>query len=426
MINLYKKIREIKFVKDTILTMFSHFFVGISGLVINTIVGNHYHAEGLGLLNQALTIYMLLSLVSNLGIQTSVQKYASQYSGDLDALKNIFSAAVIATTSSGLVVFVIFYGSLIFYPIWLSSKELTQIVLVLIIAAPLFAINKTISNFLVGLRCMIVYANIRILRWVVIIASILYMHRNSHPLENIGFFFIFIESIILFYFIIIYHKYWGSIKKDWVITHLTFGVKSILGEFMSTFNTRTPILIIGYMLGNIAAGYFSYVESFARSVLMISSALQKNFNPIFTRLWYESKFDEVQQKMVKVFKYSLYSIGPLFLGLVTFFYFYTKMFMPIEYHGLYDILGVFLIGVGVMYIYSPFSTLLVMSGFLNINLLRITLFASVNIILTLLLVYYIGLIGAPIAFTLATFFNLFLLIVMYERKLNIPILKLFI
>lgn len=422
--NYYKKILElfsIKFARDSVWTMVSHFFVAISGLLINTIVGNHYNAEGLGLFNQALSIYLLLTLVANFGIQTSVQKHASQYSHQPEEIKQIFTAAVIATGGIALAISFVFYGSLILLRNWLSSQELTKIVLVFILAVPLFAINKTINNFLVGLRLIKIYANIRIFRWICVIIGIIIMKEYLIPLQNAGYIFIIIESLILLYFIFRMGNYWGRLRKDWFATHLAFGVKSIMAEFVATFNTRTPILIIGYILGNAAAGYFSYIENFARSILMISGALQKNFNPVFTKLWYEGKIEEIKEKMHRVFKVSLYSLVPVIVGLYMFFYIYTYLFMPKEYLELSSILLVFLIGTAVMYLYSPFSTLLIMTNHLYWNLIRVVFITISTIVLSLLFVRQFHIMGASMAMTLSMFIELISLEILYRRIIRVKL-----
>ena len=286
--NKIKKLKEIKFVKDSSYTILSHFFLGISGLLVNTIVANYYNVESLGVLSQALAIYMILSLFSNFGIQTSAQKHTSQHANNRKLLEKIFSSAVFATTISSFVVLIFFTILLVFFPKIISSKALLEFIKIMIFGVTLFAINKTINNFLTGLREMKTYSLVRVMRWVIICLLILLIGLNNLPFKTIAYSFVVAEMIIMVFFFVKTKKLFGTIDFNWTYIHLSFGLKSILSEVAATLNTRIPILIIGYIIGNEAAGYYSYIESFAFSILMISAAVQKNFNPVFTRLWHKN------------------------------------------------------------------------------------------------------------------------------------------
>ena len=73
------------------------------------------------------------------------------------------------------------------------------------------------------------------------------------------------------------------------------------------------------------------------------------------------------------------------------------------------------------YLFGPFSTLLIMSGDLYSNFLRVTLVAITNFVLTLIFVFKFGYIGAAYAITTSLFLNIFLLDIFYRRKLGIEL-----
>jgi O-antigen/teichoic acid export membrane protein len=105
-----KNLFNVKLVKDASFTIRSHFTEGISGLLINTVIGNHLGVGNLGIINQGLSIYMILALLSNFRIQTSAQKHTSQHSDNDGLIKGIFSNAIVARSlSSCVVVFSFFY-----------------------------------------------------------------------------------------------------------------------------------------------------------------------------------------------------------------------------------------------------------------------------------------------------------------------------
>ena len=63
-----KELLSKKFVSDSMFAIAAHIFVGISGLIINSLVGIYYSIEGLGIFSQGFSIYLLLSLLAMFGI----------------------------------------------------------------------------------------------------------------------------------------------------------------------------------------------------------------------------------------------------------------------------------------------------------------------------------------------------------------------
>jgi O-antigen/teichoic acid export membrane protein len=97
--------------------------------------------------------------------------------------------------------------------------------------------------------------------------------------------------------------------------------------------------------------------------------------------------------------------------------------MPEEYLQLHWILLILLIGMGTTYVYGPFSTLLIMTGHLYSNLLRVTLFAAINLALTLWLITDYGNIGVAYAITISMILNLLILDFFNSKILNIHLFK---
>ena len=256
---------------------------------------------------------MILALLSNLGIQTSAQKHTSEHIANKDLLKSIFTSAIIATLISSLVVVVAFLLLIYIFPTIISSERLMRIVNILILGVPLFALNKTVNNFMTGLREMKIYSIVRVIRLLTIIVLLVLIQIFKLPLITVSYVFVLAEILILIYFSLKTKFFWGQVSQKWILNHLSFGFKCILYDFVSTFNTRIPILLIGYFLGDAIAGYYSYIEVFAYSILMISGALQKNFNPVFTMLWHRNQIDEIKTKIRKVFKILSYLFIPMFL-----------------------------------------------------------------------------------------------------------------
>lgn len=424
--NLKDKINSIKgskFIIDSSWTIVSHLIVGISGLLINTLVGIHYNVKGLGVLNQSLSIYLILTVFANFGIQSSIHKYTSQYSENDEEIKRIFSSAILTTFIASLITTFIFYLVTVNFSFVYKSDEVKELTNILLFAVPLFSLNKTMNNFLAGKRSMKKYSLIRMSRWIFVICFILFFIFTSRDLNLIGFAFILTELLLLVYFVIILKPYYSSFTLLWVKKHCSFGSQSILIDVVASFNTRIPILLIGYSLSDSLAGYYSYIETFVFSVMLISGALQKNFNTVYTKLWYAKKNNEINKKITKVFKVSSIISLPLFIGAFAFYFFYTKLFMQQEYLNYSLETFSLLISIWITFILVPFSTLLIMSGYLKLNILRVAIILFINIFFISLLLKPFGLYGVAISLFFSSLIDLFLLQVFYVKKLNINIIN---
>ena len=418
-----KKLLLNKFAKDSVWVVSSHFLVGISGLAINTIIGLNYHAAGLGIFNQSLAIYMLAVIIANAGIQTSVQKHIAQFSDEILIIKQVFYASLLATVVTSLLLTIFGYMLVVYYVDNIVDSKILDILKLMFFAVPLFAVNKTINNFYVGLRKINIYSSIRVTRWLLIISGIFIFSINNNPLGEIGYIFIGVELLLLLLLLTVSRKYIDIFNASaaWIVRHIKFGLKSIVTELTATLNSAAPVLIIGSVVGNAAAGYFSFYEVFAKSILMISSAFQTNFNPIFTKLWFTSDKSKIVLKINKLLKVQAYLLAPIILFVTISGYFYTYYFMSADYLQYYYLLILYLLGSSVVYLYGPYAGMLIMSEHLLLNFFRALVFLVTHVIMLFYLVNINGLAGAPIAFFVATIVNLAMYVLIYSRVLDLKL-----
>ena len=249
------------------------------------------------------------------------------------------------------------------------------------------------------------------------------MTYRAMDLAYIGHVFLFTELSLLLILLIRVKRFSSlRISSSWIKRHLSFGYKSIFSELTSTMNSSVPVLLVGHFLGNTAAGYFSFYEVFAKSLLMLSSAVQKNFNSVFSNLWSNNETEKIQSYIYKIIKFQVLSIGPILAIVTISAYIYTLYFMEIHFLNQFDILLVYLSGVVIVYIYAPFGGLLIMAEFLWWNLLRTVISLSISVLLLLLLIQKVGVLGAPLAFTIGSIFELLFFVYLFKNLLglNLP------
>jgi len=85
---------------------------------------------------------------------------------------------------------------------------------------------------------------------------------------------------------------------------------------------------------------------------------------------------------------------------------------------------ILLIGSGAVYLYGPFSTLLIMTGYLYTNLLRVLIFTGINVFFSYALGLHYGIFGTAIAISLSLVMDVFACNYFYKIKLDIQLIKL--
>ena len=422
-IHFIKELIKKKFISDSILAIVGHVFVGVSGLIINSLIGLYFSTEVLGIFNQGLSIYLLLALLANCGIMISAQKHASQYIGDHESLKRIFSNTFVSTAILSTLISFLSYYVFSSYPNLFNSEDLLKFSVLVCMAVPFFALNKTMNNFMVGLRRMKVYSGIRVFRWSLIVLGIIIVSIDQSDFMIIPFIFLYTELALFFILAIYSIPFWGRVSFSQIKIHLSFGVKNILASLVDDIGIRMPILIIGYISGNVEAGLFAYVLSFARSILLIPQAIQKSFNPIFTKNWFENKHKKNELNISKVFNYSLLTLLPVLTLLYIFFISYTYFVMPSEYLSGHITLLILMIGMSTIYLFGPFATFLIMTDKLGTNFFRVCISTIINISLIFMLIYDHGNIGVAIAISTSMLFNIFIMDYLYKKNINIHLFK---
>ena len=84
---------------------------------------------------------------------------------------------------------------------------------------------------------------------------------------------------------------------------------------------------------------------------------------------------------------------------------------------------ILIVGIGISYLYSWAGALLVMSGHLNANILRLFIVISSNVIFSYVLVNAYNLTGAAIAFSLMLIINLFVLLYIINKKTQLNLFQ---
>lgn len=399
--NKYKshlvKLKESKFSKDTIWLIGSQAILLVSGFLMNILIGQKLGAKDLGVFNQILGYYMILSSIFSLGLNNSIiKKIAANDNLELD--KKILSSNIFLTIIFSTLFTLTFIILSLTFPKIFSSIELSKTIIIPFISMPFYNLNKNFMAYYSGKRKQKEFSIFRSLRWIIIITYSLICLILNKGLTEILFAFLISEiTLTIISFFHLRKLFTKKFNRFDLVENFTFGFKSFSAELFAVLNDKFDILLIGYFLTNSEVGIYSFFIFFAKSLYIFPGILQQNINPIISRFWEEkNKLIELQEKLNKLKRIN-------FIALITqtcllvLFYQLVISFVKEEFNNSMYLLLISIFGIFPSALISWSGSMLIMTGKLKENITRTFLIMIISITSTFILSYSYGLIGATIA-----------------------------
>ena len=219
-----------KIKNDLIWNYSSLFFLGLSGIAINLLIGIFYSSSTLGGFNQVLVTYLLTSIFAAGGINFSVLKAISQNHNNPKEILSIIKSALILTFFLSLLITLLYFKLINFFSTLVSSYYVLEGMHRIYPAIFFFAFNKVfLQGIINGLDRMRSYAIYQMIRYFIIFIGLIICIFLSIKAEDLPFIFVFSELflfIILLSDISINFKWWTAINWiHWVKLHFIFGFK---------------------------------------------------------------------------------------------------------------------------------------------------------------------------------------------------------
>lgn len=413
-----------KFKKDVSWNMISFIIIGISGILLNILIGRYYGAQFLGTFNLIFAMYILLSQIAVFGIHLSVLKYIS-HNDDEEELSIIISSALYLTSFTAIVVTIVSLFLSDFIGFIFSSKLVASSWIYIAIGLFFFAMNKVLLNIFNAKREMKFYALTQALRYILALAiMILFIIYNIDGVK-LGL-LISISEIILF--LILLGKlskvtYLSSIKAStlWFKKHYKFGHKSLVGGVMTEINTRVDIIVLGVFVSESMVGVYTIALMIFEGFVQLAMVLRNNYNPIISKLFNEKKFNELSS-MINKGKNKFYIVMFVLIMISFMIYpYFVKIFLGEDFLASVDIYYILMIGVILSSGYLPFEMLLSQCGFPKQQSIFKSFVVFGNFVLNFILISLYGLIGAAIATALVYVISIFLLKLYSAKYLKIKI-----
>lgn len=381
-----------KFTVDTLWLISSQAVLIISGFLVNLIIGYQYGAATLGVFNQVLGFYLILSTFISLGINNClIQKISS---GLPQQYKGIFSSNFAITTVSA----ILFSAAILFvsyiFPSVFSSPDLAKALFIGTLSLPFFNWNKNFMAFATGTRNQKLFANIRSFRWLIIIGFVAAVTLISA--DPIWLYYSFLAAEVIL-FVFCFAKFSNLFTINFTIldikSNLSFGLKSFFAEAFSILNDKLDLIIIGYLISNTEVGVYSFFIFFAKSLYIFPGILQQNINPLIGKHWAEQKMEELMKNLKNIRMINLVVVLVQAAAILVFYKILTDYYEP-EFAGSLGYLALSMAGIIPFALISWGGSILVMTGKLKENILRTFLVLVFSILSTWVLTYWFGMMGA--------------------------------
>lgn len=394
-----------RFTRDVIWNVASLVVLGVSGLVINSLILAARGAEDLGIFNQVFAVYIVVSQLAVGGIQFSTLKYCSSAQNNLVECAQITSSAIMLVGFIALPICAALYFLSGFIGKILESPSVAFGINYALPGLFFFALNKVIIMALNGLRHMRAFAVFQSLRYVLILASVTLVLALDWPGYRLPL-SLTLSEIILFLVLMGYLHIklfpieisFSKAMRNWFRQHISFGTRGFLSGVLTEMNTRVDVLMVGYFMSDMWVGVYSFGAIFAEGFAQLCTVMRQNLDPLIGQAFATGKKEQITELAGKVRKrfWPLMSL----LGLVLVTGFPALIWLLARETVVWQSWGVFTIlvaGIVISSSYRPFIGLLLQGG--RPGMFTIIMAGSVllNALLNFLLIPWLGINGSALA-----------------------------
>lgn len=411
-----------KFGLDTIWLMSGQAIAMGAGLFLNLFIGYKYGTSSLGVFNQSLAYYLILSTLFALGLNNALIKKISEKTRNTTEENRLFTGNlmttfVISTTLSSFLALVLFY-----FPNLLSSIELAHIIPSMLLALPFFTLNKNFGAYYNGNRKQKSVAFQRIYRWGGLSIIFIIGGLFEYSLYQLMFSFLVIEgSLTILNISLNIRNFNFNMSFELIWDSVVFGMGSYISEITSTFNSSIDIIIVAYFLTEQEAGQYSFIAFFVRTLYVFPGILMQNITPIISFLWVKKEIARLNSKLRKLRKVNLILLSVQFVFLLVLY----KIIILKMTNGFESTYIPFVIALLGSFLFAQISwggSILIMTEKLKANFQRTLIVLLINIIVCTSLSFSLGFIGSVSAISLNALLSFLLLKTFVYRQTEIRLI----
>ena len=268
-------------------SLLSAVVISFSSILYIVIIGNWWGSNGLGIFSLCISLYLIGSVVCNLGINGAVLYEVAASGEDEKRASSFIYTAILSSlflgVLSGAAGFIL--ASLIAAAF--RQPQMTGMVRLFSFALPLFLVNKTVVGILNAHRRMRLIAGVDISRAVIITLYLVGSTVLKVGIVSIVYGFILAELAISASLLVVclrIHRFVvPSVQRAKRL--LSFGWKMAFSGVVTSVNSRLDILVIGIFCEASVVGIYSIASAIAKGLWLVPVAIQRVTNPLIVQLY---------------------------------------------------------------------------------------------------------------------------------------------
>lgn len=377
--------------------------LGVSGIVVNSLIAHYRGAAALGVFNQAYSVYILFSQLAVGGVHLSVLRGVSYHHRDRRTAAEIATAGVVLASLLALpACLLLAFGRELFGRL-VESPAVARAIACTVPGLFLFSVNKVLLSVLNGLRHMRAFAVFQALRFLLILSWVgvaIAMRLDTAALAGAlsvaeGALFV---AVALYVRLRVFPPAFGPRLRRHIGEHLSFGVRGCLSGALLEINTRVDVLMLGYFLDDRAVGVYSFAAVFAEGFAQIVVVLRRNIDPILGEHFARREPERISRDARRLERATWLAMGGL--GAVAVLGYPLVLQALSESAGLGESWGLFAIlvaGTALASGYKIFQGILLQGGRPGLYTGFVACVLGGNVILNAALIPHLGVHGAALA-----------------------------
>lgn len=411
-----------KFGIDTLWLLLGQSSAMGAGLFLNLFIGFKYGTASLGIFNQSLAYYLILSTLFALGLNNTLIKKISEKSRNENEENKLFTANIILTFLISSVLSVILIIVIGITPNLLSSDQLIITLPIILLALPFFSINKNFGAYYNGNRKQKSVAFLRIYRWTGLATLFLFGGLFQFSIETLMYSFLFIEGTLAAINILRNVQNFNfRFPSKLVVESISFGMGSYISEITSIFNSSIDIILVAYFLSENEAGQYSFIAFFVRTLYVFPGILSQNISPIISYHWMKKTISKLNNKLIKVRTVNLIVLIIQLIALLIF-YKLIILYLKEDFETTYI---AFLIAISGTFVFAQISwggSILIMAEKLRANFHRTLLVLILNVTICTIFTSSLGFIGSVTAISVNAITSFLLLKSFVYKKTGVRLI----
>lgn len=396
--------------------------LGVSGILLNVLIGRLYDESTLGVFNQALAAYIFFSQLAVGGVNSSVLRAIAERREDRERVTSVIVGGVALTACLATVTTLLYWLASGIVASWLDSPNTATGIVASAPGLFFFALNKIGLSVVNGVQRMRAFAVYTALRYFLILVGLLgFLLLDVHRANGayLAFVFSFSEGVLfLFLLVEVLRQIARPIApawREWARTHLSYGVKSMASGVLLELNARVDVLMIGHFMSDAFVGIYTVAAMIAEGVYQLLVVLQNMYNPILAREFAAQRFDEllVTIRKARVRTYAaMFGVGAV---AVLLYPHVVRIMMGeggergLDYSQSWTPFALLMLGIWLASGYIPFAQTLLMANQPAWHTLYMVLTVLFNVIGNWILIPIWGLPGAALSTANSMFLSVFVL-----------------